>query len=124
MKQLTASKNVSLMNAFPSFVLYFKMLFWIGSSLASFSIPSTLCSSPPVVWNGVTYDTETVAKLITVITSTSPVPSIPSTRHLYPAQASLFQIPAFALCKKIIVFDGIRPGQEAKYGYAYGRYKD
>ncbi len=64
-----------------------------------------------ITYNGVTYDTAAVAKLITVITSTSPVQSIPDPKHLYPAQRSLFQIPAFALCKKIIVFDGIRQEQ-------------
>ncbi len=52
---------------------------------------------------------EAAAELITVITTTNPIPSIPTTKHIYPSQKSLFQIPAFALCKKIIVFDGINP---------------
>ena len=64
-----------------------------------------------ITHNGIIYDTETVAELITVITSTSPVQSMPSPKHLYPSQQSLFQIPAFARCKKIIVFDGIRQEQ-------------
>ncbi len=54
-------------------------------------------------------DDEAVAEMITIITTTNPIPSIPSIKHIYPSQVSLFQIPAFALCKKIIVFDGINP---------------
>lgn len=65
-----------------------------------------------IEWNGTVYDDETVAQLITVITTTNPIPSMPSVKHIYPAQEALFQIPAFALCKKIIVFDGLQPGWE------------
>lgn len=65
-----------------------------------------------VFWNGKLYDDKTVARMITVITTTNPIPSIPSTDHIYPSQKSLFRIPALALCKKIIVFDGIQPGYE------------
>jgi len=61
----------------------------------------------PLKFRNVVYDDKEVAELITVITSTSPIPSIPSTQHIYQAQASLFRIPALQLCKKIIVFDGI-----------------
>lgn len=92
--------------------------------LAILFIPhsKTYCAQP-ITWQGITYDDETVAELITVIVSTSPVQSIPSTTHLYPALESLCRIPAFALCKKIIVFDGIRPGQEERYTISYGKYK-
>ncbi len=61
-----------------------------------------------VEWNGVVYDDDSVAEMITVITTTSPIPSIPSTKFLYEAQKSLFRIPALAKCKKIIVFDAPR----------------
>lgn len=67
-----------------------------------------------VYWNGKIYDDQTVANMITVITTTNPIPSLPSTEHIYPSQVSLFRIPAFALCKKIIVFDGIQPGFESR----------
>jgi hypothetical protein len=65
-----------------------------------------------IEWNGTVYDDETVAQLITVITTTNPIPSIPSIKHIYPSQVALFQIPAFARCKKIIVFDGLQPWWE------------
>jgi len=68
-----------------------------------------------VVWEGVTYDDRTVAELITVITTTSPLQSIPTTKHLYYAQKSLAQIPALALCKKIIAFDDIQPTSNFAY---------
>jgi hypothetical protein len=68
------------------------------------------------------YDDETVASLVTVITSTSPIPSMPSTKFLYEAQKSLFQVPALAKCKKIIVFDGIRKGQK-QLAKKYAEYK-
>lgn len=61
-----------------------------------------------IAFQGVTFDDETVARLVTVITSTSPVQSMPDTKHLYPAQKSLHMIPALAKCKKIIVFDKIK----------------
>ena len=78
---------------------------------ASLSVFSSAIYAEDVDYNGVVYDTETVAKLITVITTTSPIKSMPEPKHLYPSQQSLFRIPAFALCKKIIVFDGFRDGQ-------------
>jgi hypothetical protein len=78
--------------------------------------------SAHVVWNGKLYDDKAVSEMITVITTTNPIPSIPSTKHIYPAQKSLFRIPAFALCKKIIVFDGIQPGFEDR-ATDYERYK-
>lgn len=65
-----------------------------------------------ILWNRKLYDDETVAEMITVITSTNPIPSIPKLTHIYPSQVSLFRIPAFKMCKKIIVFDGIQPGYE------------
>lgn len=76
-----------------------------------------------ITWNGKTYDDQTVASMITVITTTNPIPSIPSTDHIYPSQVSLFRIPALALCKKIIVFDGIQPGFEDRKE-DYERYKE
>jgi hypothetical protein len=75
-----------------------------------------------VFWNGKLYDDKTVAEMITVITTTNPIPSIPSTDHIYPSQVSLFRIPAFALCKKIIVFDGLQPGFEGRAA-DYDQYK-
>ena len=60
------------------------------------------------------YDTETLSNLITVITTTNPIVSIPSTKILYDSQSSLFRIPAFAKCKKIIVFDGVQPQFEQR----------
>lgn len=68
------------------------------------------------------YDDDAIAEMITVITATSPTYSIPNTTHLYPAQVSLFQVPALAKAKKIIVFDGIPPGQE-HLKFAYDKYK-
>lgn len=59
--------------------------------------------------NGQLINDDRVAELITVITSTSPTTSIPSVKMLMEAQTSLYKIPAFRKCKKIIVFDGIRP---------------
>lgn len=72
-----------------------------------------------ITWEGVTYDTDTVSELITVITSTSPIPSMPSTRHIYEAQKSLFLVPALAKCKKIIVFDG----EKNTKSHSYNKYK-
>lgn len=76
-----------------------------------------------IYWNGKVYDDATVAEMITVITTTNPVRSIPRSKHLYPAQKSLFLVPAFAFCKKIIVFDGIQPGFEDRVE-DYERYKE
>ncbi|MDQ5956593.1 MAG: hypothetical protein ACH349_00170 [Candidatus Rhabdochlamydia sp.] len=50
------------------------------------------------------------AELITVITTTHPICTVPSDEHLYLAQASLFINPTLAKSKKIIVFDGVAPG--------------
>ena len=80
---------------------------WIWNGLLALSIFPL--GADPIFWNGTLYDDETVARLITVITTTNPIPSIPSLKHIYFSQKSLFLIPAFALCKKIIVFDGIQP---------------
>jgi hypothetical protein len=72
----------------------------------------SLCFSSEIMWKGTIYNDETIAEMVTVITATNPIPSIPSTRHLYEAQKSLFQVPVFAQCKKIIVFDGIKEPNE------------
>ncbi len=76
----------------------------------------------PVVFDGQMYDDATASQLITVITITNPIPSIPSTEFIYQAQKSLFYVPAFALCKRIIVFDGIQPGWEDR-AEDYEQYK-
>lgn len=76
-----------------------------------------------ITLDGITYDDETVSKLITVIISTSPIKSHPDTKHIYEAQKSLFQIPALAKCKKIITFDGIRR-KCMVYTERYNLYKD
>jgi hypothetical protein len=83
---------------------------------------SFLHSAPPITYGGVVYDDQTVAKLVTVITSTSPIPSIPSVEHIYDAQESLFRIPALRLCKKIIVCDAV-PENKKDRAAAYEQYK-
>lgn len=87
-----------------------------------FFLSIQMLEASDVFWNGKLYDDKTVAEMITVITTTNPIPSIPSTGHIYPSQKSLFRIPAFALCKKIIVFDGIQPGFEGREN-DYEKYK-
>jgi hypothetical protein len=82
--------------------------------LLCFMMNIHFCLAEDVVWKGETYNTEKVSELITIITSTNPIPSIPDIDHIYQAQVSLFQIPALASCKKIIVFDGIQPGYESR----------
>lgn len=79
----------------------------------------------PVVIDGVVYDDDLVASMITIITTTNPIPSIPSTTHIYNSTASLFRIPAFAKCKKIIVFDGIQDDKKSDIYFlkAYKAYK-
>ncbi len=72
--------------------------------------------------NGELIDDERAAQLITVIITTSPTPSMPSLKHLYPACTSLFKVPAFAKCKKIIVFDGLPP-KYANRARDYKKYK-
>ena len=59
---------------------------------------------------------------LTLITTTSPVPSNPSTEMLETSQGSLFTIPEFAMCKKIIVFDGV-PDKLQAFAEAYEEYK-
>ena len=59
---------------------------------------------------------------LTLITSTSPIPSNPSTNMLEITQKSLFKNEDFAKCKKIIVFDGVPPGKE-DMTEAYEQYK-
>ena len=48
---------------------------------------------------------------LTIITTTSPIPSNPGTEMLKKTQESLFQVAALKECKKIIVFDGVPPQQ-------------
>jgi len=55
---------------------------------------------------------------LTIITTTSPIPSNPSTEMLEITQRSLFMIPEFRGCKKIIVFDGV-PAQQRYRSLAY-----
>ncbi len=77
--------------------------------LMAFNLHTAPGYAVDIVWEGVTYDDETVSKLITVITGTSYIHTHPDTKHIRPAQESLYRIPAFALCKKLIAFDGIYP---------------
>ncbi len=89
--------------------------------LVLMSIASSIYSIDYIANNEI-IDDDRAAELITVITTTNPIPSIPDLKHIYPAQASLFQIPAFKKCKKIIVFDGICPGYEGR-ATDYKKYK-
>ncbi len=75
-----------------------------------------------IPYNKDLYTDDALADMITVITATSPVLSIPATTHIYPAQVSLHRIPALAKAKKIIVFDGI-PEQNKHLEAAYTKYK-
>lgn len=45
---------------------------------------------------------------LTIITTTHPIPSNPTIEMIKRTQRSLFRVPGFRGCKKIIVFDGIR----------------
>ena len=45
---------------------------------------------PFIEWEGVAYNDETVANLITVVTVTHPIPSVPNTCFLYATQKSLY----------------------------------
>lgn len=72
--------------------------------------------------NAVRLDDHQVAELVTVITSTSPIATLPTLKHLYPAQTSLFKVAALAKCHKIIVFDGVAPMHEGR-NKAYEVYK-
>jgi len=60
---------------------------------------------------------------ITVICTTNPIPSIPSTKILEQTMRSLDQNAALRSCKKIIVFDGIQPGYEGRRE-DYEKYKE
>lgn len=66
-------------------------------------------------------DNEAVANLITVITSTNPISSHPNTKYLHTVQRSLFRVPALRLCKKIIVFDGVKESNQEE---SYSAYKE
>jgi len=48
---------------------------------------------------------------VTFITTTSPIPSNPSTEMLEETQKTWLRVPALRKCKKIIVFDGVAPPQ-------------
>ena len=63
-----------------------------------------------------------VADKLTLITSTSPIPSNPSTSMLERTQASLNTVPGFKDCHKIIVFDGVPHWKKAAIP-AYEQYK-
>ena len=63
-----------------------------------------------------------LAEFITVVTTTNPIPSIPSTKIIYATQKSLFRIAAFKHCKKLIVFDGVQP-QFSSRASDYEQYK-
>jgi len=52
-------------------------------------------------------DEKNLSSKLTIITTTSPIPSNPSTEILEKTQQSLFKTPALKECKKIIVFDGV-----------------
>ncbi len=127
MKTLLSSGQFGGLMSIFRFFYFKKMLSLVFSCIGLFCLlslfPARVLGSETIIWDGITYDDATVADLITVITTTSPIPSIPSTAHLYPAQKSLFRIPVFALCKKIIVFDGIRPDQQSLYTESYESYK-
>jgi hypothetical protein len=97
----------------------FVLFICLFACLAGLALP---LQSAPVVWNGKTYDDDATAKLITVIITTNPIPSIPRVTHLYSCQKSLSRIPALKKCKKIIVFDGVQPAYEARQ-HDYNTYK-
>lgn len=84
----------------------------------------SICSlrANPITYGGRVFTDEEVAKLVTVITSTNPIPSIPETSHLYQAQASLSIVSTLRLCKKIIVFDGV-PEHKKAMASRYEEYK-
>ncbi len=84
------------------------LIFALGISVESWA-------SEYIEWEGVVYDDQTVAELVTVITTTSPIQSMPTTKILYATQKSLALVPALARCKKIIVFDGIKPDSNFAY---------
>ncbi len=96
-----------------------KLLFISAILLSLLALFAVVENKPP---RKQVYDDESVANLITVITTTNPIPSIPDTKHLYLSQTSIFRIPAFAKCKKIIVFDGIQKGYESR-NEEYEKYK-
>ena len=64
---------------------------------------------------------ESLADKLTIITTTSCIPSNPSTQMLEITQKSLFIVPELRDCKKIIVFDGV-PLQQRYRILSYGLY--
>ena len=65
---------------------------------------------------------EDVPNLITIITTTNPTPSMPSTKLLYSTNVAIFRHPSLLNCKKIIVFDGIQDHLKNRAG-EYQEYK-
>ncbi len=58
---------------------------------------------------GFSNEEDALCDKLTIITTTSPIPSNPDTRMLEETQKSLYKVPALRGCKKIIVFDGVPP---------------
>lgn len=65
-------------------------------------------------YNGVSYNDDTTANMVTVVISTSPFKSMPDTKFLEESMSSLFRSSVLAKSKKIIVFDGLPPQDFAK----------
>ena len=68
------------------------------------------------------FSSDSLANKLTLITSTSAIPSNPSTQMLEITQKSLNRIPEFKDCPRIIVFDGV-PGHLVKRKEPYEIYK-
>ena len=66
---------------------------------------------------------ESLADKLTIITTTSPIPSNPSTVMLEKTQASLSNLCGAEECKRIIVFDGVDP-KKAEIAKFYPEYKE
>lgn len=90
--------------------MYKKIFFLLCHLLATFNVG--LLSALENIDPNVYLNDDKASELITVVTATSPIFSHPDTKFIYQAQESLMQIPGLAKCKKIIVFDAIRPGYE------------
>ncbi len=68
------------------------------------------------------FSSERLADKLTLITSTSPIPSNPSTKMLEITQKSLNRISEFKDCPRIIVFDGV-PDSHVRRKEPYEAYK-
>ena len=75
-----------------------------------------------VVFSSAFCSEDSLAEKLTIITSTSLVPSNPSTKMLEVTQKSLDLIPGFSKCHRIIVFDGVFHRQKHREE-AYNAYK-